>query len=310
MPTKKSVSVSAFARLHLGIIDMSKRRRYGAIGVYLNKPQIRVLARFSYNFEVSGCTESAEYLDYIRKVAENVFQHFGLKERVNLQVEEIFPLHVGLGGRTQCGLAVANAILSLYELKADLFDISEMLGIGKYTAVGVHAFRHGGFIIETGCVGGKHTALHLNFPEEWSFVVGIPEGRGLGEAEEKVHMESIACEEKLCREICENVLLEMVPGILAKDIERFGRGLNEVQRIVGMCFSEIQGGIFSKVSAHAIQQLREAGAYGVGQSSWGPTVYGLFKKEDAESVATRLKTMGEKAKWFAASVRNRGAVVE
>jgi beta-ribofuranosylaminobenzene 5'-phosphate synthase len=63
--------------------------------------------------------------------------------------------------------------------------------------------------------------------------------------------------------------------------------------------------------AEAVQLLRMAGAKGVGQSSWGPAVYGLFgAHSDAEKAASELKQhLGDKWIVYATTAVNHGARV-
>src|SRR5207302_9754362 len=56
----------------------------------------------------------------------------------------------------------------------------------------------------------------------------------------------------------------------------FGAALGEVQRITGGWFAPAQGGVFAPGATRDLaERLREWGAVGVGQSSWGPAVYGI-----------------------------------
>src|SRR2546430_14964147 len=56
----------------------------------------------------------------------------------------------------------------------------------------------------------------------------------------------------------------------------FGAALGEVQRITGGWFAPAQGGVFAPgETRELVERLREWGAVGVGQSSWGPTQYGI-----------------------------------
>src|SRR5207237_5381406 len=60
------------------------------------------------------------------------------------------------------------------------------------------------------------------------------------------------------------------------DLMGFGAGLGEVQRITGSWFAPAQGGVCAPGETRdLVERLREWGAVGVGQSSWGPAVYGI-----------------------------------
>jgi len=83
----------------------------------------------------------------------------------------------------------------------------------------------------------------------------------------------------------------------------------------GEFWLEIQGGRFSHpVIEEGVEALIKAGAYGVGQSSWGPAFYGLVEgkaqaKEVSERLAEFLNRDGRRGEAFVASPDNRGAVV-
>ena len=57
-----------------------------------------------------------------------------------------------------------------------------------------------------------------------------------------------------------------------------------------------------------------SGAYGAGQSSWGPAVYGLTSKEESDLIAERMRNFLEKQEIkgsvIVASGSNKGAEVE
>ncbi len=52
--------------------------------------------------------------------------------------------------------------------------------------------------------------------------------------------------------------------------------MTEIQGITGAWFAPAQGGVFAPgATGDLVARLAEWGATGVGQSSWGPAVYGL-----------------------------------
>ena len=65
------------------------------------------------------------------------------------------------------------------------------------------------------------------------------------------------------------------------------QALTEVQRLVGDCFADIQGGRFANNSSdRIISFFLDQRACGAGQSSWGPAVYALV---DGQAAADRLE---------------------
>ena len=82
-----------------------------------------------------------------------------------------------------------------------------------------------------------------------------------------------------------------------------------------MFFVPVQGGIYSeKYSYKIIGHLLASGAYGAGQSSWGPAIYGLTSKEASDSIAECMRLFLEKQEIkgsvIVASGNNKGAEVE
>jgi beta-RFAP synthase len=108
------------------------------------------------------------------------------------------------------------------------------------------------------------------------------------------------------------VLMTLLPALADSDLGAFGRALTEIQEVTGQWFAPAQGGTFaSGPSRELVQHLAELGAVGVGQSSWGPTVYGIVDGADAAArVVERVKTaLGSSGQVFEGPFRSEGARV-
>ncbi len=70
-------------------------------------------------------------------------------------------------------------------------------------------------------------------------------------------------------------MLGLLPAVADRDLDTFGASLVELQSLVGDWFAPAQGGgRFSCPEVDALAgHLRDLGLRGVGQSSWGPTLY-------------------------------------
>ena len=76
--------------------------------------------------------------------------------------------------------------------------------------------------------------------------------------------------------------MQLLPSLAEADLPGFGAALSEIQRVTGGWFAPAQGGAFARGDGQAlIRQMGLWGAAGVGQSSWGPAVYGLVEGESA-----------------------------
>jgi beta-ribofuranosylaminobenzene 5'-phosphate synthase len=130
-------------------------------------------------------------------------------------------------------------------------------------------------------------------PERWRCVLALPlDAEGLsGDAEERffdrMH-EHPAGEPSVSRLL----LTALLPGLVSGDIDEFGGALAEIQREIGSMFAPQQGGVFHPCAAPVVEALHALGVGAVGQSSWGPAVYGIVDApERADEAAERLRGM-------------------
>ena len=69
----------------------------------------------------------------------------------------------------------------------------------------------------------------------------------------------------------------MVPALVDDDLDSFGEAVYEYNRLAGEMFQSVQGGIYANAWVEAtVEKLRAMGIKGVGQSSWGPVVFGVI----------------------------------
>ena len=99
--------------------------------------------------------------------------------------------------------------------------------------------------------------------------------------------------------LCRLVLMQALPALADHDLANFGAAIKELQIELGDYFAPAQGGarFMSSDVAAILDILDGAGAFGVGQSSWGPTGFAFAQTPDE---AARL------AKIAAPQARRRG----
>jgi len=74
--------------------------------------------------------------------------------------------------------------------------------------------------------------------------------------------------------LCHLVLLGLVPAVVEHDLVSFGNAVSELQEHVGKHFAPAQGGSYARLAVErVVRHLENEGLSGVGQSSWGPTIY-------------------------------------
>jgi beta-ribofuranosylaminobenzene 5'-phosphate synthase len=129
-------------------------------------------------------------------------------------------------------------------------------------------------------------------PEQWRCVLALPLGdEGLsGDAEQRFFGrlgESATAEPSVARLL----VTALLPGLLSGDIDEFGVALTQIQREIGSIFASQQGGVFHPSAAPLVDALQKIGVGAVGQSSWGPTVYGIVDgPQRAADVVQRLRS--------------------
>jgi beta-ribofuranosylaminobenzene 5'-phosphate synthase len=90
-------------------------------------------------------------------------------------------------------------------------------------------------------------------------------------------------------ELARLVLLGILPSLIEHDLPAFGDSLHEFNRRVGEMFEPWQGGVYANPqSAELIDWLRGQGINGVGQSSWGPTVFAIGEEDRLRRTRTAL----------------------
>jgi beta-ribofuranosylaminobenzene 5'-phosphate synthase len=287
------VVVTAPARLHFGMLDPAGvgARRFGGFGVGVESPRVVVAARRRPGEAV---TVTGSQADRATAFARRARTAFGLDSGVEVTVREAIPPHVGLGSGTKLGLAIARAVATLAGVSPAPEQLAEASDRGARSSVGCWTFVAPGLVVEAGVAGeGPISPLVARhpMPERWRCVLALPVGiEGLsGDAEERffglVHDRGIG-EPRVPRLL----LTELLPGLLAGDIDEFGEALSEIQRDVGSIFAAQQGGVFHPHAAPLVDALLSLRVGAVGQSSWGPAVYGIVDgPERAAEVAERLR---------------------
>ena len=169
----------------------------------------------------------------------------------------------------------------------------------RRSAVGTWTFAGGGLVVEGGRRADRDECgpllARLPFPPSWRCVVVVPDGTsGLsGESEAAAFDRLAAPPEHEVERVAHLVLMSLLPALADADIEAFGTALTAIQEMTGRWFAPVQGGTFAPgLSEELVRRMSEWGASGVGQSSWGPAVYGVVADRDtAERLADRVRAL-------------------
>ncbi|MDZ5812893.1 GHMP kinase, partial [Halorubrum sp. AD140] len=133
------------------------------------------------------------------------------------------------------------------------------------------------------------TARH-GVPDDWRFLLVRPDvdpGRN-GEAEDDAMRAAVErADPGLADRIGGIVTRRVLPAIATGNAERFGAAVAEIGRLNGAWYADEQGGIYRPPVGDVVASLSASSAvFGAGQSSWGPTVYGVTDAANADAAAT------------------------
>jgi beta-RFAP synthase len=280
--------VTTGSRLHFGLLRLPPSpewvddgtRYYGGAGLMLEQPRIVVTVNRSADWKASGPSA-----DRVLAAARRFVNRIGAQEQFAICVERAPLEHVGLGVGTQLELAVATGISRAMGRDLGILDIACALGRGQRSAVGVHGFAQGGFILDQGKRRPNEisTVECLPFPTDWRAIVLIPPASSEwhGDREESAFA-AIGAQSNVRME---SLLFDaIVPALTRGDFTAFAEALREYNSAAGNFYSAALGVRQHSVAAtNQIEWLARHGAKGTGQSSWGPTAFGFF--DDADEAA-------------------------
>lgn len=296
------------SRLHLTLIDLNGiyGRIDGGVGLTIEKPCIKIEAEPSdsgidIEFSKSSIKFPELVKDYSTKIqnsAVKTMNTLNIDGGYKFKVDASFPPHSGLGSGTQLSLAVAKLITTLNNRDVNAHGLAKMVGRGGTSGIGTESFENGGFIID-----GGHTRIEkpsflpssasnaspppiivrYNFPEDWKIILTIPNvERGVSGTEE-VNAFQNYCPIPLSEveKLSHLLLMKLMPAVVEEDLDSFGSAVNSIQ---GMGFKKIENQLQNPCIGDIMDNLRNAGAAGVGMSSFGPTIYAFTDTNEKEIV--------------------------
>ncbi len=284
------IRVVAPNRLHFGLFNVPTHdgelppgeRAFGGVGLMTDTPGVEVTAKPAKLWKFKGPL-AARAEAFARRFVESMPEGSStmpFKIRVVCSPVE----HAGLGVGTQLGLAVGKALaVAMGQPHIDSVTLAHRVGRGERSAIGVHGFDHGGLLIDRGKAAGEAVAplaAHVRLPKAWRVVLFLPDvpGEWHGQRERQAFANATRTDPASLQRIAETGIL---PAARAGDLDSFGEAVYEFNRKAGEPFAAAQGGTYaSPAIAELITEVRSMGVRGVGQSSWGPTVFAIVGNED------------------------------
>ncbi len=279
--TATQVEVTAHSRLHFGLFSFGQvggesRTQFGGVGAMIDRPRLRLRVACADAWGAEG-VGSERALEYARRAATGL----GLTEDVRLRVTvvEAPAAHVGLGSGTQLALAVASGVARLARQPISRLEmLATIMGRARRSSVGLHGFFRGGLIVDAGKRPQDVVSpllARIDLPDVWRFVLlTSPNEQGLfGDAEDRAFAELPAVDARTATGLRHLALEELMASAASMRYAEFCEALYRYGRQAGMCYQAQQGGAYASPRLErVVAAVRELGALGITQSSWGPTL--------------------------------------
>lgn len=273
------IRVVAPSRLHFGLFRVpttgaADGPTFGGVGLMVERPGVVVVVRPADAWQFEGPLASRAQVFATRFMLS---LPDGARKPFQVLVEWCPAEHTGLGVGTQLGLAVAKG-LAVACGESDLLsvELARRIGRGERSAIGAHGFDRGGLLADAGKSGPDISPLlaHVTLPPEWRVVLFTPRAEQWhGDRERRAFAAARPGAPDALRELAEAALL---PAAESGDLDSFGEALYEFNRKAGEPFAVAQGGTYASAEiADLVAAVRASGVRGVGQSSWGPTVFAV-----------------------------------
>lgn len=301
---QRAVTITAPSRLHFGLFALeapaaasgaTEQRSYGGVGVMVDSRlnlQLRIERGAGLTVGTGPLAERVR--TFARRWAEFYSQPL---EGVRFTVLQNTPDHVGLGTGTQLGLSVAAGLCAFYGLPVPpIEELTRSVGRGSRSAVGAYGFVLGGLIVDRGKLLGESLSpldCRLELPTAWRFLLVRPlQGSGLaGEHEQTAMSQANRNLQPLTHRLVTEAREHLVPAAARGDFSLFAASLGTYCETAGQFYADVQGGPYNGPAVTALAgRIRARGHIGLGQSSWGPTLFVACENQTAaERLATQLK---------------------
>lgn len=299
--------VTAPSRLHFGLLSLPTAgpdrwpgidgqsglpvRHFGGVGLMVDRPGLAVRVEPANDWSTAGPLADRA-LGFARQVVGTLPPAERRPFRVT--VEHAPVEHTGLGVGTQLGIAIARAIAVETGCAWSVAELAVRAGRGERSAIGIHGFEHGGLIVEGGKLAGEPVSplvARLPFPPDWVVLMFTPPGGSWHGGLERQAFAQLAAGPSAgeTEVLCRLVLTGLLPAAASGDLDGFGEALYEFNARAGDAFAPTQGGRYAGPRVvELVARLRNLGIKGVGQTSWGPTVFAVVARADARAVSTQV----------------------
>ena len=290
--TETRIRVSTGGRLQLGFryFGSAGSRVFGGVGVGIDQPRTAVSVRPADRIVCEH--------DRAKTFANRSVELLSVPG-AEVTVEEELPVHHGYGSGTRLALATYTAIAEVYGERTAIREAAANLGRGRRSAAGIETFERGGLALDAGQPSsilreGRPWDVpkilgRFEVPEGWRFLLVTPAiepGESGSQERHRIRRAIEHASTALDARARTATYEDLLPGIITKDLDRFGSGITALDRVTGEAFAQPQEGLHRETCGRVLDILLESAVLtGGGQSSWGPLVYACTDSNDAERAA-------------------------
>ncbi len=289
------------------LIDLngSYGRFDGGVGLTLDNPHFILESEetergLTIDFDDS-ITDSSIMEECVLKIsnsAEKAMSKYGVDTGFHFHVKHAILPHSGLGSGTQISLAAAKSVCEHIGKEVNSVELGALVGRGGTSGIGTFSFDLGGFIADGGHSSKEKSTFlpssastakpprligRYDFPEDWNILLAIPPANNdvAGNKEVNIFQSYCPVPRNEVEQISHVVFMNLIPYLLEHDIENFGESINMIQT---RGFKKIEVSLQPSNVTNLMNFMRNNGAYGVGMSSFGPTLYTIYDKSNKDIV--------------------------
>lgn len=280
------IRIRTCRRLHFGLLSPLPVSEldlvYGGLGVMVDAPGVEVTVEHAGDWQIKGDDPST-----VSRIVSHLKSRFPDLVPLKLEVHRHAPAHQGWGTGTQLALAVAQACCLACSRPWNAAEMACATGRGSRSGIGIVGYEQGGFLFDHGksAVGMVQSpVVSIPFPAAWTFVLVEPgQEQGLfAESERSAFSQLQQAKVDVVRQMQCMIRDQILPAVQNQQFENFARALTEYNRLAGTHYHSVQGGDYSsELNATRLETMKQAGAIGLGQSSWGPGLFAVFRDEAA-----------------------------
>ncbi|MET1101614.1 MAG: hypothetical protein ABWW69_03955 [Pyrodictiaceae archaeon] len=265
--------------------------KYGSVGLALEEPFYKIEVRKGEG-NVRGCQSTRA-----RTLLERVIEYFGTSRKYDVRILSCIPAHSGLGSTTQLALSIYAGIAILEgQDHRSIIELAAAAGRGRFSGAGTLSFIYGGLVVDTGKLADEAPRLltSIRIPRRWGIVVVIPSYRGKRFVEDEAEYETTITAMERAGELVEEkatylVFRKLIPALVHRDLASFADAVEELDILNAHVFYKGDKRFCCQEAEEASRALRELGIIGIGQSSWGPAIYGFYDRSKLKLSYTIVK---------------------